>query len=170
MGQISLDDMDYNDENCSNNYIPSTEEYLGALGLYGKWLTILGGLFTLLLYVVFFEQVFFSQRGAHRVFRGHIYWIASVYPFMTMMSLASVVVPRAHNICSAVKVTSSTFLKHGSMLPFHPHVNQARWAQVVPKVVPDTTISGCYQTYEDRQVHINILLSALAWLLRGCLL
>lgn len=63
-----------------------------------------GALITIGLYILFFEQVFYSNAGAHRVFRRHIYWIGSVYPFMTLMSLVSLLVPKAHNICTAAKI------------------------------------------------------------------
>lgn len=95
----------YKEALCNNRYIPSTVEYMQGLGVYGIWLLIIGGISTLLLFSIFLEQVFFSQSGVHRVFRRHIYWIASVYPFMTFMSLVSVVIPRAHNICTSVKTT-----------------------------------------------------------------
>ncbi|XP_068234022.1 organic solute transporter subunit alpha-like [Palaemon carinicauda] len=95
----------HDNEDCNYDYIPKTVEYMQGLGLYGIWLLILGGVSFLLLLTAFLEQVFFSQSGAHRVYRRHIYWIASVYPFMTFMSLVSVVIPRAHNICTSVKTT-----------------------------------------------------------------
>ncbi|XP_069160388.1 organic solute transporter subunit alpha [Procambarus clarkii] len=102
--------MDYGSErntslNCSKSFVPDSEEYLHALGWFGIALLVTGGLITVALYALFFEQVCFTFLNAHRVFRRHIYWISSVYPFMALMSVIATVVPKAHNICSAVKVT-----------------------------------------------------------------
>ncbi|XP_071550111.1 organic solute transporter subunit alpha-like isoform X2 [Panulirus ornatus] len=90
---------------CNNSYVPTTTEYLNVLGPYGTLLLSIGGLITVILYLLFFDQVYFTTVHAHPVYRRHISWIASVYPFMTLMSVVSVAVPRAHNICTAAKVT-----------------------------------------------------------------
>ncbi|XP_042239291.1 organic solute transporter subunit alpha-like isoform X2 [Homarus americanus] len=90
---------------CNNSYIPTWDEYQIALGSYGSTLLIVGGLITTGLFILFFEQVFFTHQNAHNVFRRHIYWISSVYPLMTVMSLIAVLAPRSHAICTAIKVT-----------------------------------------------------------------
>ncbi|XP_071550116.1 organic solute transporter alpha-like protein [Panulirus ornatus] len=90
---------------CDFNYIPTVYEYDEALGNYHTAMLVVGGVATLLLYALFLEQVVFTRRNASKVYRRHINWITSVYPFMTLMSVISVVVPRADHICTAVKVT-----------------------------------------------------------------
>lgn len=94
----------FNPTRCNNSYVPTQEEYREALGGFWMPLVTAGALITIGLYILFFEQVFYSNAGAHRVFRRHIYWIGSVYPFMTLMSLVSLLVPKAHNICTAAKI------------------------------------------------------------------
>ncbi|RXG59916.1 hypothetical protein Avbf_12956 [Armadillidium vulgare] len=41
----------------------------------------------ILLYCLFVEQVVFAAQCAHHVYRNSLIWIASVYPFMTLMTL-----------------------------------------------------------------------------------
>ncbi|XP_069950473.1 organic solute transporter subunit alpha [Cherax quadricarinatus] len=95
----------FSQTDCNKSYVPTAEEYHQALGSYGTALLAIGGLITVGLYILFFEQAFFTLLNAHRIFRRHIYWIASVYPFMALMSVIATVVPRAHNICTSVKIT-----------------------------------------------------------------
>ncbi|KAK3853894.1 hypothetical protein Pcinc_039588 [Petrolisthes cinctipes] len=97
--------MDHKNVICNNSYIPNTAEYMEALGPYGASVMVIGGLISVGLYVLFFEQVFFTQTNAHRIYRRHIFWIASVYPLMAALSVLSLLVPRANDICTAVKIT-----------------------------------------------------------------
>ncbi|XP_037781480.1 organic solute transporter subunit alpha-like [Penaeus monodon] len=101
---VDLFNASFNPTGCNNSYVPTQEEYRQALG--GFWMPLItaGSLITIGLYILFFEQVFYTNAGAHRVFRRHIYWIGSVYPFMTLMSLVALLVPKAHNICTAAKI------------------------------------------------------------------
>ncbi|XP_076060320.1 organic solute transporter subunit alpha [Oratosquilla oratoria] len=95
----------FNDTTCDERYIPSVGEYKMALGAYGTAMVTIGSLITLGLYTLFLEQVNYTWNKAHKSFRTHILWITSVYPFMALMSVIGLVVPRAHNILNAVKIT-----------------------------------------------------------------
>ncbi|XP_047739947.1 organic solute transporter subunit alpha [Hyalella azteca] len=86
-------------------YIPTVSEYSEALGGYGVLFTTLGAVTTVLLYLLFFQQIWFTYANTHKAFRRHIYWLISIYPMVTLMCTLAMVVPRAHEICSAVKIT-----------------------------------------------------------------
>ncbi|KAK4294054.1 hypothetical protein Pmani_033294 [Petrolisthes manimaculis] len=90
---------------CDKDYIPTVREYSEELGGYHTALVVVGTILTLVLYGLFFEQVYFIHINVNKVFRMHVIWITSVYPFMTLMSLMSILIPRADTVCNAVKVT-----------------------------------------------------------------
>lgn len=88
----------------SMNYIPTVAEYREAAGGYGTAFVVIGSLTTALLYLLFIQQSYFTFSHSHKVFRRHIYWLISIYPLVTLMSTVSVVIPRAHQLCTAIKV------------------------------------------------------------------
>ncbi|XP_063604222.1 organic solute transporter subunit alpha-like isoform X1 [Penaeus indicus] len=90
---------------CNYDYIPTISETSEALGDFGVAMLTTGVILTLALYGLFAEQVYYTYTTCHKVFRRHIIWITSVYPFMTMMSVIATAIPRADSLCTAVKVT-----------------------------------------------------------------
>ncbi|XP_050730291.1 organic solute transporter alpha-like protein isoform X2 [Eriocheir sinensis] len=90
---------------CEDNYIPTVAEYSKAMGAYQTALLAVGGCTTVLLYGSLARQVHHILRHVDKRFRGHVLWLTSVCPFMTLMSVISVIVPRADTACTAFKVT-----------------------------------------------------------------
>ncbi|KAK8378780.1 hypothetical protein O3P69_009478 [Scylla paramamosain] len=89
---------------CESGYLPTQQEYMEALGPYGTAITAVGSLITVVLVVFYIEHIVFTFRNTHSVFRRHINWIACFYPMGALMSLLSLIVPRAYSICLAVKI------------------------------------------------------------------
>ncbi|XP_042239292.1 organic solute transporter alpha-like protein [Homarus americanus] len=90
---------------CEDGYLPTVAEYREALDGYHTTMVVGGSILTVVLYALFLEQIVFIVRNVNKIFRRHIIWITSVYPFMTMMSVISIVIPRAETYTKAIKVT-----------------------------------------------------------------
>lgn len=89
---------------CNSSYVPTSSQYFEGLGSYSSTVLIMGGLVTLVLFILFFEQVVYTNQTAHRGVKRNIYWIASVFPIMTLMSLIALAIPRASDVCLSVKM------------------------------------------------------------------
>ncbi|KAF2360256.1 Organic solute transporter subunit alpha/Transmembrane protein 184 [Trinorchestia longiramus] len=107
MSKLSVEEENNSIISCSRpSYIPTVAEYNRALGGNGgiAFITI-GSVLSVMLYALFFKQVYFTLIHTHKIYRRHIYWLISIYPLVTLMSTLAIIVPRAHEICSAVKIT-----------------------------------------------------------------
>ncbi|KAG7159371.1 organic solute transporter alpha-like protein [Homarus americanus] len=89
---------------CQHGYIPTVPEYIDALGQYKTAIHIVSSLITAALFLFYVEHIVFTYRNTHTVYRRHINWLACFYPVGALMSTLALVVPRAHNICNAVKI------------------------------------------------------------------
>ncbi|XP_050730284.1 organic solute transporter subunit alpha-like [Eriocheir sinensis] len=89
---------------CNNSFIPDSDQYREALGSFSSAILIIGGLVTLGLFILCFEQLVYTNQTAHSGCKRHIYWVASVFPMMTLMSLVALLIPRSHNVCLSVKM------------------------------------------------------------------
>ncbi|KAK8378944.1 hypothetical protein O3P69_009586 [Scylla paramamosain] len=83
---------------------PTSSEYFEGFGSFSSTILIFGGLVTLGLFILFFEQVVFTNQTAHHGAKRNIYWIASVFPMMTLMSLVALIIPRSSDVCLSVKM------------------------------------------------------------------
>lgn len=55
------------------------------LGGYHTALVVVGTILTLVLYGLFFEQIYFIHVNVNKVFRMHVVWITSVYPVSSLI-------------------------------------------------------------------------------------
>ncbi|XP_063845098.1 organic solute transporter alpha-like protein isoform X1 [Scylla paramamosain] len=90
---------------CHHNHIPTVAEYSKAMGIYHTVLVSVAACTALLLYLLYALQVHHTLLHVHNAFRKHVLWITMSCPFMSLMAVVEVLVPRAHKVCKALKVT-----------------------------------------------------------------
>ncbi|XP_069950475.1 organic solute transporter subunit alpha-like isoform X2 [Cherax quadricarinatus] len=91
-------------EGCIYGYVPTIPEYIEALGQYTTAVHTVGGLITLAFLIFYCEHIIFTYRNTHTVYRRHINWIACFYPVGALMTSLALIVPRAHDACTAIKM------------------------------------------------------------------